>query len=123
MSAGEPQAPATGASLAHAQRQGALPTSPEGASEGAVPEAAKGNVKDESDASSRVPPAPFVQPLYISKVNTVLQLGLIVGCIGRSWYGWPSMDELYLLGGLTGLTTVGSFAAYVWAYRRGKILT
>ncbi len=68
------------------------------------------------------PPAPFVQPLYISKVNTVFQLGLIAGCIGQSWYGWPPHEVLLALGGVTGLTTVASFAAYVRAYRRGKLL-
>ena len=67
------------------------------------------------------PPAPFVQPLYISKVNTVFQLGLIASCIGQSWYGWPPHELLLALGGVTGLTTVASFAAYVRAYRRGKL--
>ena len=73
-------------------------------------------------APAAVPPAPFVQPLYISKVNTVLQLSLIAGCIGQSWYGWPTAEALWALGGLTGLTTVGSFGAYVRAYQQGKLL-
>ncbi len=123
--AAESETPAAGAGLARPQRQDTLPASPEAAREGLIGEAAESHVRSAnsgSDASSGVPPAPFVQPLYISKVNTVLQLGLIVGCIAQSWYGWPSTDELYVLGGLTGLTTVGSFAAYVFAYRRGKLL-
>ena len=77
-------------------------------------------------ADSPVPavaPAAFVQPLYISKVNTVFQLCLIAGCIGHSWYGWPPEDLLWALGGLTAFTTVGSFAAYLRAYRQGKLLS
>ena len=67
-----------------------------------------------------VPPAEFVQPLYISKVNTCLQLGLIAGCISHSWYGWPAEQALWGLGGITGLATFASFVAYVQVYRRGR---
>lgn len=70
-----------------------------------------------------VPPAEFVQPLYISKLNTVFQLCLIAGCISHSWYGWPTEDVLWGLGGITALATLGSFAAYVQVYRRGNMRT
>ena len=70
-----------------------------------------------------VPPAELVQPLFISKLNTVFQLGLIAGCISHSWYGWPSEQVLWGLGGTTALATVASFAAYVQVYRRGAIRT
>ena len=68
-----------------------------------------------------VPPAGFIQPLYISKVNTVFQLGLIAGCILHSWYGWPSEEVLWGLGGVTAVATLASFAAYVQVYRRGAM--
>lgn len=70
-----------------------------------------------------VPPAELIQPLYISKLNTVFQLGLIAGCISHSWYGWPSEQLLWGLGGTTALATVASFAAYVQVYRRGAMRT
>ncbi|CAK0787816.1 hypothetical protein CVIRNUC_011038 [Coccomyxa viridis] len=70
-----------------------------------------------------VPPAELVQPLYISKVNTCLQLGLIAGCISHSWYGWPAEQALWGLGGITGLATLASFVAYVQVYRRGNVRT
>lgn len=67
-----------------------------------------------------MPAAQLVQPLYISKVNTVFQLVLISGCIAQSWWGWPPQDVLIAWGGLTGATTLASFAAYVQVYRKGK---
>lgn len=70
-----------------------------------------------------VPPAEFVQPLYISKLNTVFQLALIGGCITHSWYGWPSEELLWGLGGVTALATLASFAAYVQVYRKGAMRT
>ena len=70
-----------------------------------------------------MPPAEFVQPLYISKLNTVFQLALIGGCITHSWYGWPSEQVLWGLGGVTALATLASFAAYVQVYRQGAMRT
>ncbi|KAK9836085.1 hypothetical protein WJX81_000056 [Elliptochloris bilobata] len=69
-----------------------------------------------------VPPAPFVRPLLVSKANTVLQLGLVAGCVARSWYGWPPEQALWALGAATGVTTVASCAAYVRAYLNGTLL-
>ena len=68
------------------------------------------------------PPAPFVRPLLVSKANTVLQLGLVAGCVARSWYGWPPEPALWALGAATGATTVASCAAYVRAYLNGTLL-
>ena len=76
-----------------------------------------------SEEQYTVPPAELVQPLYISKVNTCLQLGLIAGCISHSWYGWPAEQALWGLGGITGLATLASFVAYVQVYRRGNVRT
>ncbi|BDA47473.1 probable cardiolipin synthase (CMP-forming) [Coccomyxa sp. Obi] len=80
-------------------------------------------VESKDSSAAPVAPAGFVQPLYISKVNTVFQLCLIAGCIGNSWYGWPPEDMLWVLGGITGVTTLGSFAAYIRVYRQGKLLS
>jgi len=73
-------------------------------------------------AAASAPPAPFVRPLLVSKANTVLQLGLVAGCVTRAWYGWPPEDALWALGAATGVTTVASSVAYVRAYLNGTLL-
>lgn len=66
-------------------------------------------------------PAAFVQPLYISKVNTCFQLLLVGGCLSNSWYAWPSQEVMFYLGITVGCTTLASTAAYGIAYLQGKI--
>ena len=67
-------------------------------------------------------PAPKVEPLYISKVNTVLQIALISSCLTDAWLGWPGSDiNVYVLGPGTAFTTVWSCLAYIHAYRNGTI--
>ena len=68
-----------------------------------------------------IPPAVFVQPLYISKVNTCFQLLLVGGCLSSSWYAWPSQEAILALGVITGGTTFASCIAYVRAYFEGSI--
>lgn len=58
-------------------------------------------------------PAAFVQPLYISKVNTVAQIMLIGGCITSTSLGWPPYEAVLGLGGLTGILTLASGFAYL----------
>jgi len=63
------------------------------------------------------PPAQKVQPLYISKVNTVFQLAtvsafLLDACFGGSPAGWLDAAAVITTG-----TTVWSGGAYVYAYR------
>ncbi len=72
--------------------------------------------------SSLAPAAPLVQPLYISKVNTVFQLGLVGTCILHSWLGWPGEGPVWAASALTAGTTVWSCAAYFQAYRQGRVL-
>jgi len=67
-------------------------------------------------------PAPFVKPLYISKVNTVAQISLIAGCITSAWWGWPPEEVLLGLGGTTGVLTLASGAAYMRQHRKGATL-
>ena len=98
---------------------------PSEGSESAQSEGSDGIAAEASSSSKpagdlAVPPAEFVQPLLISKLNTVLQLGLIAGCISHSWYDWPTESALWGLGGVTAGATLASFAAYVQVYRRGQ---
>ncbi|DBA78311.1 TPA: hypothetical protein ACH3X2_008256 [Trebouxia sp. C0005] len=74
-----------------------------------------------ASASGKAPPAVFVQPLYISKVNTFFQLLLVGGCLTSSWYAWPPQEALAALGVATGGTTLASCGAYARAYLSGTI--
>ncbi|KAK9836914.1 hypothetical protein WJX74_011018 [Apatococcus lobatus] len=74
----------------------------------------------EAPGHDPAPSAPLIKPLFISKVNTCVQLALVVGCLSRSWYEWPPDDVVFLLGATTALTTLGSGAAYLLAFRRGS---
>ena len=82
--------------------------------------AAGASISSKPAGDNIVPPAETVQPLLISKLNTVLQLGLIAGCISHSWYDWPTESALWGLSGATAGATLASFAAYVQVYRRGQ---
>ncbi|PRW57647.1 cardiolipin mitochondrial [Chlorella sorokiniana] len=66
--------------------------------------------------------APLVKPLYISKVNTCFQLGLVGACIGHAWLGVPSEEWIWGGSYLTAGTTVASCLAYFKAYLDGKVL-
>jgi phosphatidylglycerophosphate synthase len=63
-----------------------------------------------------------VQPLYISKVNTVFQLGLVGTCMLDSWLGWPGQGAVWAGSALTAVTTLWSSWAYLQAYKRGSLL-
>lgn len=65
-----------------------------------------------ASANTGIPPAAFVQPLYISKVNTCFQLLLVGGCLSSSWYAWPTQETILVLGLITGGTTLASCIAY-----------
>ena len=72
-------------------------------------------------AAASVQAAPFAEPLYISKVNTAFQLGLVGACISRAWLGWPGEEAVWYASVATATTTVWSCAAYVRAYTQGKL--
>lgn len=79
------------------------------------------NISGQATAPDK-PAAPKVEPLYISKVNTVFQLTLISSCLTDAWIGWPGPEiTLGILGPTTALTTIWSFVAYLYAYKTGKI--
>jgi len=65
---------------------------------------------------------PLMRPLYISKVNTVLQLALVSGCLADAWVGLPGADALRVLELATAVTTAASCAAYARKYAEGKLL-
>ena len=73
-------------------------------------------------SAEAVPPAPFVEPLYISKVNTVLQLAYVTVCMSSAWCGWPDETAALALGCSAGVTTVVSGVMYVRAYLAGQVL-
>ena len=75
-----------------------------------------------SGGSGRAPAAPLVQPLYISKVNTVFQLSLVGMCMLDAWAGWPGGAAIAAGSAATTGTTVASLWAYVRAYRAGTVL-
>ena len=66
------------------------------------------------------PGMPYVQPLMISKVNTVLQLALVSACMSSATLGVPDAQLVSGLEVLTAATTVGSLAAYMWVYAQGR---
>ena len=76
-----------------------------------------------SDGRAPTAPAPLVQPLFISKVNTVVQLVLVGTCISDAWLGWPGQAGVWAAAGAASVTTLWSCAAYVAAYRAGRLLT
>ena len=88
--------------------------------EGSQQEAAQ-DADQKQHSSTSTQPAAFVQPLYISKVNTCFQLLLVGGCLTSSWYAWPPEEALWTLGVVTGGTTLASCGAYVRAYLKGTI--
>ncbi|KAL3141820.1 hypothetical protein ABBQ32_004493 [Trebouxia sp. C0010 RCD-2024] len=74
-----------------------------------------------AEGKGSIPPAVFVQPLYISKVNTCFQLLLVGGCLSSSWYAWPLQEAILVLGAVTGSLTLASCAAYVRVFFKGNV--
>lgn len=63
-----------------------------------------------------ISPKPALQPTYISKINTVMQLSLVLICLFEQAFLMviPMLKQLCLI--LTALTTSMSFADYVWTW-------
>ena len=77
-----------------------------------------------SEGSNAAPAAPNVKPIFLSKVNTLFQIGLVVGAMAQgASLGYPSQEVVQGLGYLTAGTTVASGAIYVMMYFRGQMLT
>lgn len=59
-----------------------------------------------------------MEPLWISKVNTLVQL-IYLGCVLLAInYGWPSEESITLAAWLVALTTVSSGVSYVLEWTR-----
>jgi cardiolipin synthase len=56
----------------------------------------------------------MIRPLYISKLNTVLQILLVALCLLLSGFGLVAPAALDVLVWVVAATTLGSGAAYVW---------
>lgn len=57
-----------------------------------------------------------------SKINTALQILLILGCMTHEMWEVPEMADLHKFEYAVGASTLLSLANYAWAYRKGKIL-
>ncbi|GAX74686.1 hypothetical protein CEUSTIGMA_g2134.t1 [Chlamydomonas eustigma] len=55
---------------------------------------------------------PLMKPLFVSKANTVLQLTLVAGYLGKGWVDWPDADALQVMAVATAMTTALSSLAY-----------
>ena len=60
-------------------------------------------------------------PLYISKLNTAVQLVTVGGYLTSAAFAWPPAGVLTACAALTVTTTVLSTLAYVREYARGNL--
>lgn len=58
------------------------------------------------------------RPTIISKINTLLQLGYLLGVMSVAALGWPPQEIIDALAVLTLITTVASGCDYVFAFTR-----
>ncbi|NIV18513.1 MAG: CDP-alcohol phosphatidyltransferase family protein, partial [Woeseiaceae bacterium] len=58
------------------------------------------------------------EPTRISKLNTALQLLLIVFVLSRAGYGWPDQITITIIGASVVVTVVISGVDYVWSWAR-----
>lgn len=58
------------------------------------------------------------EPTRISKLNTALQLLLIVFVLSRAGYGWPDQITITVIGASVVITVVISGVDYVWSWAR-----
>lgn len=61
-----------------------------------------------------------IQPLFISKVNTALQLCLLGMCMTQGMMGWPGETGIQVMSYATVATTLVSWWVYTHGYMRGK---
>ncbi|HEX9853027.1 MAG TPA: CDP-alcohol phosphatidyltransferase family protein [Woeseiaceae bacterium] len=58
------------------------------------------------------------EPTRISKLNTVLELFLVLFVLSRAGYGWPDEITIIVLGAAVLVTVVISGTDYVWSWSR-----
>jgi cardiolipin synthase len=56
------------------------------------------------------------QPTRISKLNTALELLLVLFVISRAGFGWPDQITITMLGAAVLVTVVISGIDYVWSW-------
>jgi cardiolipin synthase len=61
-----------------------------------------------------------IRPLYISKLNTVMQIVLIAVCLLQGGFGLGIPGLTTVMTWCVAATTLASGAAYVWNTARGK---
>ena len=61
-----------------------------------------------------------IRPLYVSKLNTALQIVLVAVTLLLAGYGLQAPLAKLLLIWVVGMTTLASGAAYVWKAARGR---
>lgn len=74
------------------------------------------------DTQEYAPAAPVMRPLFISKANTVLQIGLVGLCMTDASLGWPGGEAIWGVGAVTSFTTIWSCVAYVRLYLQKESL-
>ena len=62
----------------------------------------------------------LIRPLYVSKLNTALQIVLVALTLLLAGYGLQALLAKQVLIWVVGLTTLASGAAYVWKAARGR---
>ncbi len=62
----------------------------------------------------------FIRPLYVSKLNTALQIVLVAMALLAAGFGLDASAFVYLLVWLVAATTLASGAAYVWVTVRRR---
>lgn len=62
------------------------------------------------------------QPTDVSKLNTLLQLALVLAVVSGAAYGWPGQPWVIALGACVMVTTIISGVDYVWRWGRKAYL-
>lgn len=63
------------------------------------------------------------QPTDISKLNTLMQLVLVMVIVSGAGYGWPGQSWVIVLGACVMVTTIISGVDYVWHWGRKAYLS
>ncbi|MCH9025662.1 MAG: CDP-alcohol phosphatidyltransferase family protein [Proteobacteria bacterium] len=63
------------------------------------------------------------QPTDISKLNTLMQLVLVMVVVSGAGYGWPGQSWVIVLGACVMVTTIISGVDYVWHWGRKAYLS
>lgn len=65
---------------------------------------------------------PHVAPLWISKLNTVMQILLAAQVLAMVGHGIPDREATMVMSAIVAVTTLASGAAYLWRWTRAAVL-